>query len=63
MVLGQFQWRKPGSAPKSRNDLLAFQFSHGTLMITEKGTKKRASIYVVANENEYRHHDPGGIDW
>ncbi len=62
MIAGRFRWRQPGTGPKNRNDLISLQFSHGTLLLTEAGTKKRASLHVVADEDQLRQYDPGGID-
>jgi formamidopyrimidine-DNA glycosylase len=62
MVAGRLHWesQRPALAAKSR--LAAFDFDHGSLMLTEAGTKKRASLYVVASEQELAQHDPGGIE-
>ncbi len=53
MITGRFHW-KAGSTrmPKSKTDLIAFQFEHGTLMMTEAGKKKRASLHVIASDGD-----------
>ena len=50
MRAGRFHWRKAGTKPKSKADLAAFEFDFGTLMLTEAGTKKRASLHVLRPE-------------
>ncbi|MGI9238597.1 MAG: Fpg/Nei family DNA glycosylase [Woeseiaceae bacterium] len=64
MVAGRFQWLDPDSPPKkpTRNTLAIFRFSSGSLIITEAGTKKRASLYVVQGQEALAEHDPGGLE-
>jgi len=62
MVAGRFKWHDATVRPKTRNDLVAFQFEKGTLMLTESGSKKRASLHAVEGESELAAHDPGGIE-
>ena len=45
-----------------RNALAAFDFAHGSLVLTEAGSKRRASLYVLSGEEALRAIDPGGID-
>lgn len=52
MIAGRFHWRKPGRLPTGKNDLMAFQFDHGTMMFTEASKKKRASLHLVRGESE-----------
>lgn len=47
MIAGRFHWKPKPMLPRGKNDLVAFQFEHGTLMLTEASKKKRASIHVV----------------
>jgi len=47
MIAGRLQWKDRGAALKGKNELAAFDFSSGSLVMTEAGTKKRASIHVV----------------
>jgi formamidopyrimidine-DNA glycosylase len=62
MVAGRYHLRKPGSKPRSRNDLAAFHFSDHTVMLTEAATRKRAALHVVIGEEALKMHEPGGID-
>jgi formamidopyrimidine-DNA glycosylase len=47
MIAGRLQWKDRGAALKGKNELAAFDFNSGSLLMTEAGTKKRASIHVV----------------
>src|SRR5258706_15291436 len=47
MIAGRFHWRKAGAKAAGKNDLAAFGFADGTLMLTEASQKKRASLHVV----------------
>ena len=62
MIAGRFHWKKAGVRPTRKVDLAAFDFEHGTLMLTEAGTKKRAALHMVADENGLAEHDRGGLD-
>jgi len=67
MIAGRLHWRelKPNSErPKlgGRNNLAAFDFPHGSLTLTEAGTKRRASLHLVRGEQALAALDPGGID-
>jgi len=62
MIAGRMHWKAAGAKLGGRNALAAFDFSSGTLVLTEAGTKRRASLYVVAGEEGLRGLDPGGID-
>ena len=62
MIAGRLRWRKRGAAIPGRIGLAAFDFEHGTLLLTEAGTKKRASLYVVRGEEELATHDRGGLE-
>ena len=61
MVAGRLHWFEPGTAIK-RTPLASFRFTSGTLTLTEAGTKRRASLHVVAGEHDLRLQDPGGIE-
>ncbi len=61
MIAGRFQWKKPG-VKVSRRVHAVFEFSDGWLILTEAGTKKRASLHVVRGEAEFRALDPGGLE-
>jgi len=62
MIAGRLHWRAPGVTLKGRNNLAAFDFPDGTLVLTEAGTKRRASLHVVKGEEGLRSVDPGGIE-
>jgi len=62
MIAGRLHWRAPGVKLSGRNTLAAFDFSDGSLVLTEAGTKRRASLHVVSGESGLRAIDPGGID-
>jgi formamidopyrimidine-DNA glycosylase len=62
MIAGRLHWKPAGAKPPGKIGLAAFDFSTGTLTMTEAGTKKRASLDVVRGEAALRAHDPGGID-
>jgi len=63
MIAGRLHW-KPQASYKlaGRQNLAAFDFPHGTLLLTEAGSKRRASLHVVAGEEGLQALDPGGID-
>jgi formamidopyrimidine-DNA glycosylase len=62
MIAGRLHWRTPGAKLAGRNSLAAFDFAQGSLILTEAGTKRRASLHVVLGEAALRAMDPGGID-
>ena len=62
MIAGRLHWRLPGAKLAGRQNLAAFDFPHGSLVLTEAGTKRRASLHVFAGEEALRSTDPGGID-
>src|ERR1700728_2899206 len=62
MIAGRLHWRGAGAKLAGRNALAAFDFSSGSLVLTEAGSKRRASLYVLAGEEGLKAIDPGGID-
>ena len=62
MIAGRFRWREPNAKIPGKLGLIAFDFAKGTLILTEAGTKRRASLHVVRVEEALRALDPGGID-
>jgi formamidopyrimidine-DNA glycosylase len=62
MIAGRLHWRLPGAKLAGRHSLAAFDFPKGSLVLTEAGTKHRASLHVLAGEEGLRSVDPGGID-
>jgi len=62
MIAGRLHWRAAGAKLAGRNALAAFDFDDGTLILTEAGTKRRASLHVVRGDDALEALDPGGID-
>jgi formamidopyrimidine-DNA glycosylase len=62
MIAGRLHWRERGTQAKGKQSLAAFDFPSGTLTLTEAGSKKRASLYVVQGKDALRAHDPGGLE-
>jgi len=62
MIAGRLRWRARGFAIPRRLGLAALDFPNGTLLFTEAGTQKRASLHVVRGEAALAEHEPGGID-
>src|SRR5208282_1976416 len=62
MIAGRLHWRSLRAKLGGRNMLAAFDFPNGTLVLTEAGSKRRASLYVVRGETALEAMDPGGID-
>jgi len=62
MIAGRLHWRPPQAKLTGRNTLAAFDFPNGSLVLTEAGAKRRASLHVLSGEDELRSIDPGGID-
>ena len=62
MIAGRLHWRPRGAKLSGRNQLAAFDFADGTLLLTEAGTKRRASLHVVTGEAALRAMNPGGIE-
>jgi formamidopyrimidine-DNA glycosylase len=62
MVAGRLHWEPAGKAIPRKYGQAAFDFDEGTLMLTEAGTKRRASVHYVATEESLQALDPGGIE-
>jgi formamidopyrimidine-DNA glycosylase len=62
MIAGRLHWSEKRVMPDGRRTLAAFNFDNGTLTLTEAGTRKRASLHLLAGAAELEKHDPGGID-
>jgi formamidopyrimidine-DNA glycosylase len=62
MIAGRFHWRETGAKIPARVGLAAFEFAPGTLVLTEAGSAKRASLHLVAGEAALRALDPGGLE-
>jgi formamidopyrimidine-DNA glycosylase len=62
MVAGRLQWKAKDAKAKGRIDLAAFDFSTGTLVLTEAGTTRRASLHIVRGESDLAQFDRGGLE-
>jgi formamidopyrimidine-DNA glycosylase len=62
MIAGRFHWKSGSKRPTGKNDLAAFEFPGGTLMLTEASQKKRASLHAVVGREALAAHDRGGIE-
>ena len=62
MIAGRLHWRPPEAKVAGRQSLAAFDFPNGSLILTEAGAKRRASLHVLGSEEALRSLDPGGID-
>ena len=62
MIAGRFRWKARGAKIPGKVGLLALDFQDGTLVLTEAGTKRQASLHVVAGRAALAGHDPGGVD-
>jgi formamidopyrimidine-DNA glycosylase len=62
MIAGRLHWRPPQARLADRQSLAAFDFPSGSLVLTEAGSKRRASLHLVRGETALRELDPGGID-
>ena len=62
MIAGRLRWRPPGAPVPRRRGLAAFDFPGGTVLFTEEGSTKRASLHVAGDTDALRRHDPGGLE-
>jgi formamidopyrimidine-DNA glycosylase len=62
MIAGRFKWVASGAKIPGKVGLAAFDFDTGTLILTEAGSKRRASIHIVRGHDAVRALDPGGIE-
>jgi len=62
MIAGRLHWRARGAKLGGRQSLAAFDFPNGSLVLTEAGSKRRASLYVFRGQEGLQSVDPGGID-
>ena len=62
MIAGRLHWRERGAKLAGRNSLLALDFPAGSLVLTEAGSKRRASLHLFANESDLASVDPGGAE-
>lgn len=62
MIAGRFHWKKRGAPVPRKFGHAGFDFPPGTLLLTEMGTKKRASLHLVRGRGRLAEHDPGGLE-
>ena len=62
MIAGRLRWLLPGGKPPGKISLAVFEFDHGSVVLTEAGSKRRASLHVLADRAALEAMDPGGID-
>jgi formamidopyrimidine-DNA glycosylase len=62
MIAGRLHWKAAGAKLGGRNALLALDFPDGSLVLTEAGSKRRASLHLVRGEEALRSVDPGGVE-
>jgi formamidopyrimidine-DNA glycosylase len=62
MIAGRLHWKPAGARIPGKIGVAALDFSTGTLLMTEAGTKKRAAVHLVRGEAALREHDPGGLE-
>ncbi len=62
MIAGRLHWHEGRTKASKARALAAFDFSNGTLLLTEAGTQRRASLHVLKGESSLRDLDPGGLE-
>jgi formamidopyrimidine-DNA glycosylase len=62
MIAGRLHWKARGAGLGGKVALAAFDFPSGTLVVSEAGSKRRASLHVLRGEDELRLQDPGGLE-
>lgn len=62
MIAGRLHWKAKDAKLSGRNNLAAFDFPNGSLVLTEAGSKRRASLHIFGSEEDLRSVDPGGIE-
>lgn len=62
MIAGRLHWKPVAAKVPAKVGLAAFRFAQGTLVLTEAGTKKRASLHVLRGRKALAAHDPGGVE-
>ena len=62
MVAGRLRWREPGAAVPAKTGLAAIDLSTGTLVLTEAGSRRRASMHLVRGSAALEALDPGGVE-
>jgi formamidopyrimidine-DNA glycosylase len=62
MIAGRLHWKPRGARLAGKNSLAAFDFPNGTLVLTESGSQRRATLYLIQGADALAQHDPGGLD-
>ncbi len=62
MIAGRLHWKAPGAAVPKKHGLAAFDFPTGSLLLTEAGSKRRASLHLAAGQGALDRLDPGGLE-
>jgi formamidopyrimidine-DNA glycosylase len=62
MIAGRFRWKAPRAPIPGKVGLLALDFEHGTLVLAEAGSKRQASLHLVAGREALAEHDRGGLE-
>jgi formamidopyrimidine-DNA glycosylase len=62
MIAGRLHWKTPGAKLAGKNALLALDFPNGSLLLTEAGSKRRASLHMARGENALHAMSPGGVE-
>ena len=62
MIAGRLKWLAAGAKPRPKSALAAFEFNAGSLVLTEAGSRRRASLHLLASRDALAAMDPGGID-
>jgi formamidopyrimidine-DNA glycosylase len=62
MIAGRLHWKPRGARLAGKNNLAAFDFPNGTLVLTEAGSKRRAALYLLQGQDALAQQDPGGLE-
>ncbi|HEY2158634.1 MAG TPA: DNA-formamidopyrimidine glycosylase family protein, partial [Isosphaeraceae bacterium] len=62
MIAGRLHWKPPGVKLIAKGHLAALDFARGSLLLTEAGSKHRASLFVLRGRDAWKDHDPGGLE-
>ncbi|HEX4071535.1 MAG TPA: DNA-formamidopyrimidine glycosylase family protein [Planctomycetaceae bacterium] len=62
MIAGRLHWKPRGARLAGKNNLAAFDFPKGTLLLTEAGSKRRAALYLLHGLESLTQQDPGGLE-
>jgi formamidopyrimidine-DNA glycosylase len=62
MIAGRLRWRERGATIPAKVGMAAFDFPDGTLLLTEAGARRQASIHIVRGAEALDAHDPGGLE-